>query len=86
MFLFFRNLLWPLFRTLGPCNGVGVMQEEEGHLEDVCFGGLRRAVALLKLPEGAGSEFLQKRRPPDVDQLWPLRRQDQWRESHNGQN
>lgn len=63
MFLFFRNLLWPLLRTLGPCHGVGVMQEEEGHLEDVCFGGLRRAVALLKLPEGLVQNFCRNEDP-----------------------
>ena len=63
MFLFIRGLLWPLFRTLGPYNGVGVMQEEEGHLENVCFGGLRRAVALLKCLRGLVQNFCRNEDP-----------------------
>lgn len=39
------------------------MQEEEGHLENVCFGGLRRAVALLKCLRGLVQNFCRNEDP-----------------------
>lgn len=39
------------------------MQEEEGHLKNVCFGGLRRAVALLKRLRGLVQNFCRNENP-----------------------
>lgn len=60
------------------------MQEEEGHLK-MCVLGAEEGSSSAETPERAGSEFLQKRKPPYVDQLC-LEATDQWSESQDGQN
>ena len=59
---------------------------ERGAFEKCVFCGAEEGSSSAETPERAGSEFLQKRRPPYVDQLCLLRRQDQWSESQDGKN
>lgn len=80
-FLFFRNLLWPLFRTLGLYNGMSVMQGEEGSFGSCVSLGVEEGSASAETAWGGQLRVSAETETPNLDQLCPLRWQDQGRSS-----